>query len=548
MKKIVSLSALTLFSTAQILGMGGNKRVWSVMDMAQVPAETSPAHALDSGTDPNRFGQLTLSEPNLSDAQAFMKSIKNTENIMSYANYPNTRNRIANAIKCGIYVRSFANIATIKNDLPLWEFLVANRAIIKQKSRIDVTRSVQVKNPPPLFNTLSVQIAALLVEQGQASLSQNIGERGETVIHRACYHDRQPALLEYYLKTYPEGANSTDFQGNTPLFTLCTNGFGTPKSQYLDDVVKKLALLKKAGMSFFYKNKKNESVVAILQNQKPTNPNDATTLTKFSQEHIIGVMEQQRKTRTEEAKKEDCVICLSKLATEGQPLETDPKVKMLDCLHFFHDECISKWYASIPTCPSCRIPVKHNEEEGAQDWDSDADDTSDDPDWEPDDAAPQTTSVRQSALLQPAQNAPQTTSVRQSALLRPAQDTPQATGVRRSERLRKQQDTVTVNQPSNKPAPADPADPDPLATAAKRRQEFLNDLHNIPLNEMDDIKDADFEDAVSTGSHEEDDDEDEEDSDDLESDDSIQSFIEESDDDSLDDDSSNADDDDSSKA
>ena len=42
-----------------------------------------------------------------------------------------------------------------------------------------------------------------------------------------------------------------------------------------------------------------------------------------------------------------CVICF-------ENFQSDDKIKLLPCNHYFHDACISKWISTNETCPICR--------------------------------------------------------------------------------------------------------------------------------------------------------------------------------------------------
>jgi len=388
MRKISILSILALLSTSQMHGM---KRCWNVTDMAQQSLQAPQAQeekkeqektlmALDSGTDPNRYGPLVISEPDHTDADLFISAINTYDNKLThYTEYHATRNRIANAIKCDHYLRNFAKIATEKNDLPLWELLITQQQHIKRQHKIDVAsaRCVNRENPP-LYDAISVEIASLLVEKGKASISRQIGYSGETVIHRACYYDRHPDLLQYYLTKHPLGAHKADKNGNTPLHILCQSGFGATyfAAHYLKNVLAKLAILKKYSVNFFLKNGYEKSVLDILQDQmQGRHPKNVDTLMHFSQEHITKSINEQCDAKCAEVQNENCSICFDPLATDGKPLKTDDKVRMFDCLHFFHRDCIKKWHKKVPTCPICRKeePVIENED---NDLDSDDDELS----------------------------------------------------------------------------------------------------------------------------------------------------------------------------
>lgn len=44
----------------------------------------------------------------------------------------------------------------------------------------------------------------------------------------------------------------------------------------------------------------------------------------------------------------ECTICLEKMGSS---------ISYLECSHYFHKECISKWLEEHPTCPICRSRV-----------------------------------------------------------------------------------------------------------------------------------------------------------------------------------------------
>ena len=44
---------------------------------------------------------------------------------------------------------------------------------------------------------------------------------------------------------------------------------------------------------------------------------------------------------------EDCSVCLC-------VFEPSDSVRLLGCTHIFHADCIDKWFACSPVCPSCK--------------------------------------------------------------------------------------------------------------------------------------------------------------------------------------------------
>lgn len=52
----------------------------------------------------------------------------------------------------------------------------------------------------------------------------------------------------------------------------------------------------------------------------------------------------------------ECVICLEELKEESK--ENKEYIISLKCSHFFHYECIEKWYKKNPTCPICRNNIE----------------------------------------------------------------------------------------------------------------------------------------------------------------------------------------------
>lgn len=52
--------------------------------------------------------------------------------------------------------------------------------------------------------------------------------------------------------------------------------------------------------------------------------------------------------------KNECMICMSSF-------ELNEKVKIMPCTHFFHTDCIKKWFEANDTCPICKSRVDSND-------------------------------------------------------------------------------------------------------------------------------------------------------------------------------------------
>lgn len=50
----------------------------------------------------------------------------------------------------------------------------------------------------------------------------------------------------------------------------------------------------------------------------------------------------------------DCSICLEKI----DPTKKSKRITNLECLHWFHYDCIKKWLKAQDTCPTCRHKVE----------------------------------------------------------------------------------------------------------------------------------------------------------------------------------------------
>ena len=49
--------------------------------------------------------------------------------------------------------------------------------------------------------------------------------------------------------------------------------------------------------------------------------------------------------------KSECVICFANI-------ENVQDIRLLNCQHLFHDECIDKWLQKKPSCPVCKKEFK----------------------------------------------------------------------------------------------------------------------------------------------------------------------------------------------
>ncbi len=56
---------------------------------------------------------------------------------------------------------------------------------------------------------------------------------------------------------------------------------------------------------------------------------------------------------------EQCVICLDNLPHQD--------LRILECGHTFHEECIKDWLYRVPTCPMCRGKVDGDDKVGVED-------------------------------------------------------------------------------------------------------------------------------------------------------------------------------------
>ena len=52
-----------------------------------------------------------------------------------------------------------------------------------------------------------------------------------------------------------------------------------------------------------------------------------------------------------------CNICLSEI-------KSGDSIRILNCKHNFHSECLDKWLHIKDTCPNCRTPISNVLEEG----------------------------------------------------------------------------------------------------------------------------------------------------------------------------------------
>ena len=49
--------------------------------------------------------------------------------------------------------------------------------------------------------------------------------------------------------------------------------------------------------------------------------------------------------------KEECAVCMEEMAERGE-------LRITDCFHTFHRECLEKWTLKQSTCPFCRSEIK----------------------------------------------------------------------------------------------------------------------------------------------------------------------------------------------
>lgn len=60
----------------------------------------------------------------------------------------------------------------------------------------------------------------------------------------------------------------------------------------------------------------------------------------------------------EDESKGKCMVCL-------EHFETGEQLKMLPCLHYFHEDCADKWLVEKAVCPVCMNSIRGEEEQGA---------------------------------------------------------------------------------------------------------------------------------------------------------------------------------------
>jgi len=350
-KNIIIFSALALFSTGEMYGMG---------DMLSFPPPLSEKDqtllVLCHNRDPNRYGPLnipaTITDRDHNQATNFMRTIKSLNT--NFQSYPSHRHAFANAIVCGHYHEKIVDLAASYNDLPLWQLLIAHQTNIKEKHNIDV--ATVVTDPlfgPPLWQTKSLAIVRLLAEKGGASITQPY--KNESFISHICKRNYSPDILAYCLEKHPQGVNTPDKYTNTPLLSVCSFAFDPTNSgveKSLLAALEKLDLLKKAGTNFLYRNHHGRSALDIVEDQIKEKQKDpdywAKLITSLSTvaARLKIEMEAQRTTKIIDAKGQDCSLCLL-------PMNTD--IHLLDCLHTFHETCILQtMHAGHIKCPICR--------------------------------------------------------------------------------------------------------------------------------------------------------------------------------------------------
>ncbi|KAJ0086040.1 hypothetical protein Patl1_08300 [Pistacia atlantica] len=109
------------------------------------------------------------------------------------------------------------------------------------------------------------------------------------------------------------------------------------------------------------------SKIEALENQKSRLQHDITNSVKaalmdakgMNRENIqmrviLKVRKVEKMHRERENEESDCAICIEPLKEE------DGSVKLLPCLHLFHQNCYRKWWWKSRFCPFCRSPLPVN--------------------------------------------------------------------------------------------------------------------------------------------------------------------------------------------
>ncbi|KAK9112923.1 hypothetical protein Scep_020442 [Stephania cephalantha] len=70
-------------------------------------------------------------------------------------------------------------------------------------------------------------------------------------------------------------------------------------------------------------------------------------------EECVESMEVKRtsSSRGSEIERESCVVCMEEFGVSGV------EARVTECAHYFHFNCIFKWFQSNPCCPLCRVKL-----------------------------------------------------------------------------------------------------------------------------------------------------------------------------------------------
>ena len=86
----------------------------------------------------------------------------------------------------------------------------------------------------------------------------------------------------------------------------------------------------------------------LLQHVTHPQTKDATGLSPEEVNSIGGVYLFDSKTRRDA---NECIICLV-------GFKNNERLKVLQCLHTYHQKCIDEWLTKQPICPDCRMNVR----------------------------------------------------------------------------------------------------------------------------------------------------------------------------------------------
>lgn len=314
------------------------------------------------GEDPKRFGPLTLpAELTDQDHQDVNALIDKLSNVI-YPSHPRymppgypyhiNRNVIAKAIISGEYHPHFVDAANTYQDYYAWQHLINNRAKIKEMHKTDLLYENHYwldKWEPIMPHLKSPMIIELFYKADQRSIEQKDPDR-RTIVHRACNSSLPPSFLAYCLMRYPQAVYLEDRFGLTPLNILCANMLHAEEST-APDLYEKLMLLKKAKAYFWHRYSEWQNglhwvreAIDLLKDDSKFNMNTALTLAS-QLEAIMNEQHATRETKKNEAKNEDCTICLESMSSGF--------LRILCCEHVFHVRCVF----TLKECPICRAPI-----------------------------------------------------------------------------------------------------------------------------------------------------------------------------------------------